>query len=264
MAENVDRRKWSITARGLSEFVGDLSHQGVRSTSVRALHKTLKDGGIYPARDFAHRCKPILPDAFFTYHSAQNFVDIREIVWKAFDFAARLYRERHPEDKRDLEPVIADGITCWIDFMFIDQCARDIPRELDVLPVLLNAAAAHFVLGDQPLTRSWCCYEIALFNQRHVAETTDKMQLRSFIAPTTSIYFGWQDTKTTEANDKTFIEERIRRGFPHGFKGFNQIMEEANGTAVLSSTEVDPFYPPAALDSLASAAERWFTRALPK
>jgi len=265
MNENVDRRMWSITARGLSEFVGDLLHIGINSTSVRALQKTFKDREIYPARDFAHRCESLPPDAFFTYHSTENFVDIQEIVWQAFDFAAQQLRERRPDlDAMDFEPVIADGIRLWVDFMFIDQGARDIRQELDVLPLLLNGARAHFVLGKQPLTRAWCCYEIALFNQRCATATADSPSLQSFIAPTKSIYFGWDDTKTTEVEDKAFIEARIRSSFPNGFEGFDHVMNQANATAVLWLTESTPTFTPAALKSLAKAAEIWFTRTQPK
>jgi len=264
MNDNIERRLWSITARGLSEFVGDLSHQGIWSSSVRTLQKTFREREIYPARDFAHRCQPVPPDAFLTYHSTQNFVDIQEIVWKACDFSARLLRERRPDlDEANLGTMIADGITFWVDFIFIDQTARDIRRELDVLPTLLTATKAHFVLGAQPLTRSWCCYEIALFNQSCAADKADRVPLRSFIAPTTSIYFGWGDTETSETEDKAFIEERITSRFPNGFEGFDHVMQQANGTAVLSATEINPSYPPAALDSLASAAEYWFERGNP-
>jgi len=256
---------WSITARGLSEFVGDLLNIGIHSTSVRTLQKTFKDRGIYPARDFAHRCEPLPPDAFFTYHSAENFVDIQEIVWQAFDFAAQQLRERRPDlDAEDFEPIIADGIRLWVDFTFIDQGARDIRRELDALPLLLNGAQAHFVLGEQPLTRAWCCYEIALFNQRCATATANEIPLQSFMAPTKSIYFGWDQTETTEAEDKDFIKEHISNSFPNGFEGFVHVMNQANATAVLSLTESNPSYPPAALESLAKAAEIWFTRSQQK
>lgn len=266
MSERVDKRMWSTTARGLSDFVGDLLHHGIFPTSVRALQKTFKERGIYPARDFAHRCQPVPPDAFFTYHSVQNVLDIQEIVLQAFNFAAQQLRARRPDlDAVDCEPMIADGIRLWVDFMFIDQSARDIRRELDVLPLLLNGAQAHFVLGDRPLTRAWCCYEIALFNERCATATADDLPpLLSFIAPTTSIYFDWSFTETTDAEDKAFIEDDIRRRYPNGFKGFNHVMQQANATAVLSMTESAPYYPPAAIDSLAKAAELWFTRARPK
>lgn len=265
MNDKIDRRIWSITARGLSEFIGDLFELGIYSNSARFLQMALKDQGIYPARDFAHRCQPVLPDVFLTYHSTQNFVDIQEIVWQAFGFAAQQVRARRPDlDAVDFESTIADGINLWVDFIFIDQGARDIRSELDVLPLLLKEAKAHFVLGDQPLTRAWCCYEIALFNQHCATATKEDLPLQSFIAPTTSIYWGWDHTETTEKADKAFIGDHIRSSFPNGFEGFEHVMQQANATAVLSLTESAPYYTPAALDSLGNAAEIWFTRALPK
>lgn len=250
---------WSTTARGFSEFIGDLHHKGIYSSSVRALEKTFKDKGIYPARDFANRCKLAHPDVFFTFYSEENFVDIQEIVWRTFDFVAQLLKTRRPDlQEVDLEPMIADEIRLWVYFMFIDQNARDIRQELDILPLLLDGCRAHFVLGELPLTRTWCCYEIALFNQR--CATQDEQLLRSFIAPSQNIYFGWEQAETSEAEDKLFIQDRISKNFPNGFDGFNRVMNQANGTAVLSLTERSPFYTPAAIDALGEAAEYWYSR----
>ena len=260
MNEAIDRRMWSTTVRGLVDFVGDLLNLGIPSTSVRNLQLIFKEHGIYPARDFAQRCTPAPPDAFFTYHSAENFVDIQEIVWQTCGFAAGLLRERRPELwDVDLDPLIADGIRLWVDFMFIDQSARDIRQELDALPLLLEGARAHFVLGQLPLTRAWCCYEIALFNQHSAAP--DEPPLKSFIAPSRNIYFGWENVETTEADDKLFIEDRISKGFPDGFTGFNHVMNQANATAILPLTEGHPFYSPSSLEALGEAVEFWYDRA---
>ena len=49
MHDNVDRRMSSTTARGLSEFIGDLANSGIYSTSVRDLWKVFKEREIYPA-----------------------------------------------------------------------------------------------------------------------------------------------------------------------------------------------------------------------
>jgi hypothetical protein len=263
MNEAVDRRMWSTTARGLSEFVADLQRLGIGSSSVRALQKTFKERGIYPARDFAHRCKAAPPDAFLTYHSAQNFVEIQEIVWKAFDFAADQLRARHPDLRAvDLESMIADGIRLWVDFLFIDQGARDLRKELDALPLLLEGASAHFVVGGLPLTRAWCCYEIALYNQ--CCATAGEQLLRSLIAPSKHIYFGWQDVETSDPADKLFIGDHIVTRFPNGFEGFNSVMQQANATAVLPLTAGSIWYTPAALDALGEAAELWYARTLQK
>jgi hypothetical protein len=145
MNETLDRRVWSTTAWELSEFVGDLINLGIPSSSVRALQKTFKEQGIYPARDFAHRCKPAPPDVFFTYHSAENFVDIQEIVWRTFDFIAEQLRARRPDlEEADLEPMIAHGVRLWVDFMFIDQRA------------IFVKSSTHFHFSSKAPARTLC------------------------------------------------------------------------------------------------------------
>ena len=261
MEPNEDRRLWSTTPRGLSLVLGKLFERGVPSTSARSLHKILKERNIYPVRDFEDYFEPVLPDAFITYHSAQNYVEIQEIAWKATTFASELLGERRPDiDAIALQDLASDGVRLWIDFLFIDQCARNIRQELNVLPKLLRGAQAHFVLGDQPLSRAWCCYEIALFNQQCAEAEMTKLELRSFIAPTRNIYFGWNTTDVSEEQDKVFIGEQIDQSFPHGFDGFNHVMNQVNATAVLSITETAPHYPPAALNTLTAAAAQWFDR----
>jgi len=261
MEPNEDRRLWSTTPRGLSLVLSELFRLGVPSVSARSLQKILKEQKIYPVRDFEDYFEPILPDAFITYHSAQNYVEVQEIAWQATTFASELLGERRPDiDRIALEDLASDGVRLWIDFLFIDQRARDIRQELNVLPKLLQGAQAHFVLGDQPLSRAWCCYEIALFNQQCAEAEMSKLELRSFIAPTRTIYFGWDTTDVTEAQDKEFIAEQIEQWFPHGFDGFNHVMNQVNATAVLSTTETAPHYPPAALSTLTTAAAQWFDR----
>lgn len=263
-----DRRLWSTTPRRLSAFVGALLETGIPSAPVRTLHRAFREHKFYPARDLPQFCVPEPPDVFFSYHSSQNFVDIQEIVWRAGDYAARLLARGRPDlTAADLEPLIADGVRLWVDFMFIDQAARDLRTELEALPVLLRGAGAHFVLGTQPLTRAWCCYEIALYN-RHLTRADESdfpagvraPVLRSYVAPSRSFYTGWDRAETTEADDKTFIAERIRSSFPGGFDGFDAVMAQANTLAVLPLTEGTTWATPAADENLLRAAETWYRR----
>lgn len=265
----IDRRLWSTTPKRLSEFVGALLEVGIPSTTVRDLQRGFQANGFYPARDLPQFCVPEPPDVFFSYHSAQNFVDLQEIVWQAIDYAANQLRENRPGLTRDLlEPMISDGVRLWVDFMFIDQAARDLRKELEVLPQLLYGASAHFVLGSKPLTRAWCCYEIALFNEHLVQHDEPQFpggaggHLRSFVAPSRSFYLGWERTETTEIDDKTFIGEQIGDTFPGGFVGFDHIMAQANSVAVLPLTEGTTWTVPAADQDLSLAAEAWFSRAM--
>lgn len=235
--------------------------------TVRELQLVFREQGVYVARDDPQYCLPAPPDAFFSYHSAQSVVDVQMIVSQACEYAARRLMSRRPDlAYEDLVPLISDGIRIWVDFLFIDQSARDIRNELTVLPRLLESARAHFVLGTKPLMRAWCCYEIALFNQHLVGADVSPFpgapaaQLRSFIAPTRSFHLGWERTETTEADDKVFIAERIATAFPGGFEGFSHIMAQANSVAVLPLAEGGVWSTPGADEHLLHAVEAWYAR----
>ena len=257
-----------MTPRRLIALVEVLLRRGMpRNTTVRELQLTFREQGIYPAGDDPEYFVPGPPDAFFTYHSAQSVIDIEGIVIQACQYAVRMLTRRRPElADQDMTALIYDGIRIWVDFLFIDQSARDIREELTVLPRLLESARAHFVLGTKPLMRAWCCYEIALFNQHLLRADVSRFpglpgaQLRSFIAPTRSFHLGWERTETTEPDDKSFIGERIETTFPGGFEGFNQIMSQANSVAVLSLAEGGTWSTPAADENLFQAAEAWYAR----
>jgi hypothetical protein len=275
MDPQTERRMWSTTPKRLSAFVDALFKMGILSTSVRNLQKVFKERGIYPARDFPQFCTAEAPDAFFSYHSAENFVNVQEIVWQTFDYAARqLQRKRPGLTPEALEPMIADGIRLWVDFMFIDQSARDLREELTILPRLLQGVSTHFVLGSQTLMRAWCCYEIALFNQSFAAADTPQLSgpellegpgIRSFFAPTRAFYLGWEKAETSDPEDKAFIEERISTAFPSGFDGFDRIMAQANTIATLQFAEVGTVRTtPAANENLDKAVENWYKRSFPE
>ncbi len=268
MSQSTDFRMWSTTPRRLSALVGTLLERGMPSTmTVRELQLVFRDQGIYVPRDDPQYCVPAPPDSFISYHSAQGVVDVQEIAWRVCQYASRQLVNRRPElSYDDVVAMFFEGMRIWVDFMFIDQSARDIREELTVLPQLLEGAKAHFVLGTKPLMRAWCCYEIALFNRHLVAADVSPFpgaraeQLRSFIAPTRSFHLGWDRTETTEADDKVFIEERISTTFPAGFDGFNHVMAQANSVAVLPLSEGGVWSTPGADEHLIRAAEAWYVR----
>lgn len=253
-----DRRTWSISARNLSRFVHFVRQAGVPNGASRLLHQELKRSEVYPATNLEGLCKPIPPDVFVTYHSALPFAELEELVWKTCHFAAQQVSGAY--DDLHVEEVMEHGIRFWIDFLFIDQNSRDIIAELDILPALLETADVHIVLGSDALTRVWCCHEIALFNRHCATDGSATSRVRSFIAPTTRPYMGWDHIEATNADDKRAIGEQISNDFPSGMDGFRRVMDEASASAVLSHTERNPSYPPAALEAIKGAAERWFLR----
>ena len=266
MKRKADLRMGSITARNVLGLLQELSGRGIRASTIKELHHALAAAGVYPARDLAHLCDPRPPDGFFTCQSSQELHNVVRNAGRAMRFAAGEVAPTLgdvPVD--DLYAAFLDSVRLWFDFVFIDQTARDIREELEALPRLLDRVDAHFVIGEQPLRRVWCCYELALSN-RHLAvdgphnPAHPSSTLRSFVNPTLLVYHGWDLAEATEPEDKTFIEGRIHEAFPRGFEGFDLVMQQANAQAVLSTTEGGPSYPPAALESLAQAAATWWRR----
>jgi len=259
MKPEIDRRMWSITAEGLSNCLSEFFRLGIPSCSVRDLQRIFSENNIYPAREFAHLCSTEPPDVFFTYDSGQNYVDIQQIVWQTFDFTTGEFRNRSKDHlNENLEPLISSGIRLWVDFIFINQSARNITEELNVLPKLLDIVNAHFVLGSRPLERAWCCYEIALFNRKYLSDNT--VNLRSFVAPTKTIYHGWELVATTEIYDKLNIEKSINIIFPKGFEDFTMIMNQANAVAALTYAWGNAYFTPDSLDNLYEAIKKWYNR----
>lgn len=266
MTREADLRMGSITARNVFGLLQELSDRGIRASTIKELHHALAAAGVYPARDLAHLCDPRPPDGFFTCQSSQELHNVVRNAGRAMRFAAE---EAAPKlgdvPVEDLYAAFLDSVRLWFDFVFIDQTARDIREELEALPRLLDRVGAHFVIGEQPLRRVWCCYEIALANRHLAADgppdpAHPSSTLRTFVNPTLLVYHGWDLAEATEPDDKAFIEERIREAFPGGLEGFDRVMQQANAQAVLSTTEAGPSYPPAALDSLVQAAESWWRR----
>jgi hypothetical protein len=258
MNDNTDWRTWSISAKNLSLFLRTALLQGVPNGSARTLQQALKRDSQYPARDIAGLCEPIPPDIFVTYHSAQSFADIEYLIWNTCRFASSLTSTEGSDLHR--KQVMEHGIRFWIDFLFIDQNSRDITRELDVLPSLLETSDVHIVLGDRPMTRAWCCYEIALFNRHCAGASSERGEMRSFIAPTDKPYVGWEYVAATDDRDKAAIGERIAQDYPGGETGFRRVMDQASGSAVVSKAFGTATYPPAALERMRTAADRWFAR----
>src|SRR5450432_393592 len=111
-----DMRLWSTNLRGLIDFHEWLLKNGVPSTSARYVQQVLKHNSVYPARDFPKLFTSDPPDAFFTYHSSHNFVDIENLILETCNFAARNLLTLRPEAaSQNLEGFVSDGIRLWID-----------------------------------------------------------------------------------------------------------------------------------------------------
>lgn len=276
--EATDSRLWCCSARDLLLILADLARDGVPGSDVHALAERLRAARIYPARDYRHRCQPRMPDVFITYDWRFPFVALQETIHRTLlMMGRRIHEHRADLDPRDVHSLVLDQIGLWVDFVFIDQSARDITAEIrEILPKAIAAADVHLVVSDTALSRAWCCYELAVFNARPVpesafpggkwhipAEALGSMlarPLRSVIAQRQTLaYGGFDATATTVATDKAEIERYLRDEFPEGLDGVDRLLLQVG---VLSDTSVTPGFVlyPAAEDAILSAADKWLAR----
>jgi len=256
-----DRRLWCTTPRSLSLIVGELLDRGHHSADVHSLAKGLREAQSYPARDFAQHCLPRQPDLFVTYNWDENFVDLQEAIHSGMRGIASMIHANRPELERErIDRLCLDGIGIWIDFLFIDQNARDVLAEVNtVVPQAIDAADVHFVLSPTALSRAWCCYELALFHRRAVAEEGSPT-LRSFVAPIGTVpYRGFSYAKTTSPGDKPVLEQWLRAHYPGGVDGVDALL-------MMSSLLSDSFvvsgdaWPEAAEATVIESVDKWLAR----
>jgi len=132
-------------------------------------------------------------------------------------------------------------------------------REASVVPQAIDAADVHFVLSPTALSRAWCCYELALFHRRAIAEEGSST-LRSFVAPIGTVpYRGFSYAKTTSPGDKPVLEEWLRAHYPGGVDGVDALL-------MMSSLLSDSFvvsgdaWPKAAEATVTESVDKWLAR----
>jgi len=274
-----DRRLWCCSARDLLLMIADLARDGVAGSDMHSLAEQMRAARIYPARDYRFRCQPRLPDVFITYDWRFPPVALQETIHRTLLMLGKYIHDHRPDlDPRDVLSLVLDQIGLWVDFVFIDQSARDIAAEVrEILPKVIVAADIHLVVSETALSRAWCCYELAVFNNRPTpapavpgsqghgipAEALDSMlarPLRSVIAQRQTLaYRGFDATAATVMTDKAEIERYLRDEFPEGLDGLNRLLLQVG---LLSDTSVTPgFAPyPAAEEAIRRAADRWLAR----
>jgi tetratricopeptide (TPR) repeat protein len=256
-----DRRLWCTSAGGLLRIVDELLDRGHRSTNVHTLAKRLRETQSYPARDFAQHCLPRRPDLFVTYNWDENFVDLQGAIHSGVRAIAGMIRANRPELQEErIDRLCLDEIGIWIDFLFIDQNARDVLDEVNtVVPAAIDAADVHFVLSPTALSRAWCCYELALFHQRAMAEEGSPT-LRSFIAPIGTVpYRGFSDAKTSNPADKPVLEQWLRAHYPGGVDGVDALLM-MSGLLSDSFVVSGDAWPEAAETTVIESVDRWLAR----
>ena len=264
----VDRRLWCCSIRDFRLLIADLGRAGVPSSDVHTLAGHLRAKGIYPARDYRHRCQPRSPDIFITYDWRQNFIGLYDIIEGVLVYMGQAVRQvRADLDSARIRHLVFDEIGLWVDFVFIDQSVRDLGAEVrEIIPRVIKASDVHLVLSDTALLRSWCCYELALFNKRPVAASRQHeigghlaRPLRSFVTQEQAHpYGGFGQTATTAPEDKEAIEKYLCEEFPEGIAGVDLLLAQAG---ILDKRLTPEFaVPPAAEETMLAAVDRWLAR----
>jgi hypothetical protein len=254
MQDIQDMRMWSTTAAGFSNLIGDFARIGIYSSNVHTLAEKLKNNNLYPVRDFGHHFNNQKPDLFISYDWRTNFIDLQVAIWSGLDYIASFLFNKYPE--YDIEHLIANEITIWVDFMFIDQNSRDIKSELAaVLPTVINSSDIHFVLSPTALQRAWCCYELGLFNKRFFNESPG---LYSFLTPAMLNYVGWRDAATTDPTDKMELDKKLADNFPG--ESFDFMMMQASLQGELYFEKGNTIQSQLAIQQAVKSAEKWIKR----
>jgi hypothetical protein len=263
-----DRRLWCCSVRDLLLLVADFERAGVPSSDVHTLARRLREKRIYPARDYSHRCQPRHPDIFITYDWRQNFVGLYDIIEGVLVYMGQAVRQARADlDSGRIRHLVFDEIGLWIDFVFIDQSARDLGLEVrEIIPRVIDSSDLHFVVSDTALLRSWCCYELALFNKRPIAPSSQydpsglfARPLRSFITQEQAHAFPtFGQTATTVPEDKEVIEKYLKNEFPEGLTGVDLLLVQAG----ILDKRVTPGFavPRAAEEMMLSAVDKWIAR----
>ena len=248
----------SISWRNYVELLGkleiralDLREPVLPPFSTHDLRPLLLERGIYPARDFPELITRRLPDLFVTYDWRENILAVGKTIWLALDYCANNRGSKYANADTDL--LMQDGVTFWLDWVFLDQSSRNVDRELDeILPALFNDGSLHLVASATALSRAWCCYELAQFN-RHAAEYPGA-SLSSLIPEDLQEFPLWGGVVSTDPDDKLKVEKRVIDLFPRGLPGLEHLMVQAGliaETRAMSS---------ATLEKIRTCFGRWLDR----
>ena len=136
-----------------------------------------------------------------------------------------LGHEIEPELTDDIVPKKPDG-HIWLDIININQNARNINKELDIIPTVYKNAQKHIMISRSDLTRGWCYFEYAIrtkafpyggtiFPEQHndiskavvyLKDFEGTEQVRDYIRQET---FRFSRTKFTVESDRENVSQRI-------------------------------------------------------
>ena len=124
------------------------------------LREYLLQGNNHPAKDYPHLFSEEFPQAVLTYEWKSGMSDISKVL----NDPQVLNHPKLLQDQNVLRGRKGKANPrVWVDILFIDQLARDIPVELGVAQEYYSLCLLHIVAGsDSLLRRGWCLWELGL------------------------------------------------------------------------------------------------------
>jgi len=132
----------------------------VGDVTSHLLRAYVLEGNNHPAKDYPHLFSEEFPQAVLTYEWKSSMSDVSNVLNdpKVLNHPT-LLRDQNVRRGRNgnANPRV------WVDVLFIDQLARNIPVELGVAQEYYILCLLHIVAGsDSLLRRGWCLWELGL------------------------------------------------------------------------------------------------------
>lgn len=131
---------YSITANNFSRLLSLLPYH---FESIHELREYITREKIHFVRDFPVYFNKTKADVMITYDWRTGPIGLQKAIWSGFDYIGLHISESYPGV--DVERIICDEISFWVDFLFIDQNKRNVEAELGELPKIIDSSSIHFV-----------------------------------------------------------------------------------------------------------------------
>ena len=136
------------------------SRMSVKEVTSHMLREYLLDNNEHPAKVFTGFFSAEFPQAVLTYEWKMGLSSVSDVLQdpKVLNHPDLL---RDPKVRRGRNGMANPRV--WVDILFIDQLAKNIPVELGVAQEYYILCIVHIIAGSQTLLqRGWCIWELGL------------------------------------------------------------------------------------------------------
>ena len=144
----------------LFQYSPKSSSLDVGDVTSHLLRAYVQQGNNHPAKDYPHLFSEEFPQAVLTYEWKSSMSDVSKVLndQRVLNHQT-LLRDQNVRRGRNgkANPLV------WVDVLFIDQLAKNIPVELGVAQEYYILCLLHIVAGsDSLMRRGWCLWKLGL------------------------------------------------------------------------------------------------------